>query len=107
MFGILFRVCQQGFGTLFVEGYISGTESGSGNRVDAGMAVCHFAMCLGRRTEDAETAEVEIKQVRGRIDTPQCPVDFEVIPFERLFEATAKYDLEDIATQAVFDSFTD
>ena len=97
MFGILFRVCKQCFGTLFIQGYISGTESCSGDRVDTGMTVRHFAMRFRRGTEDTEAAEVEIEQVRRRVDTSQCTIYFEIIPFERLFETTAEYDLEDIA----------
>ena len=89
MFGILFRVGEEGFCTLFVESHVACAESGSGNRVDACMAFCHFAVRFGRRTEDAEAAEVKIEKVGGRIDTSQGTVDFKVVAFERLFETAA------------------
>ena len=76
MFGILFGSARRASGTLFVESHVACAESGSGNRVDACMAFCHFAVRFGRRTEDAEAAEVKIEKGRGRIDNSQGTVDF-------------------------------
>jgi hypothetical protein len=44
-------------------------------------------MGFRRRTEDAETAEVEIEEVRRRVDAAQRTVEFEIITFIFLYEA--------------------
>ncbi len=58
-------------------------------------------MGFRRRTEDAETAEVEIEEVRRRVDAAQRTVEFEIIALIFLYKAAAHHNLEDISTQAV------
>ena len=99
--GILFRICQQGFRALFVDGNVARAEGSTRNGVDACMVVCHLAVCLRRRTEDAEASEVEIKQIRRRVDASQRTVHFEIVALERLFETSAEHNLEHIAAQTM------
>ena len=61
-------------------------------------------MCLGRRTEDAETTEIEIEQIRTGIDAPQGAVEFEVVALIMLHKATREHHLEHIATQTMLDA---
>lgn len=48
---------------MFVYLDITGTESGPGDRVDAGVSARYLAMRLGGRAEDTETSEIEIEQL--------------------------------------------
>ena len=86
---------------MFVYLDITGTESGPGDRVDAGVSARYLAMRLGGRAEDTETSEIEVEQIRRGIDAAKSPVHLEVVSLERLLEATAQYDLEDISPEAV------
>jgi len=92
---------------LFVYLDITGTESGPGDRVDAGVSARYLAMRLGGRAEDTETSEIEVEQIRRGIDAAKSPVHLEVVSLERLLEATAQYDLEDISPEAVLDALAD
>ena len=64
-------------------------------------------MRLGGRAEDTETSEIEIEQIRRGVDAAKSPVHLEVVSLERLLEATAQYDLEDIPPEAVLDALAD
>ena len=105
--GVLLGVGKQGLGTLLVYLDITGTESGPGDRVDAGVSARYLAMRLGGRAEDTETSEIEIEQIRRGVDAAKSPVHLEVVSLERLLEATAQYDLEDISPEAVLDALAD
>ena len=63
--GILLRVVAQILGTLAVGLGIARTLGGACNGVDIGLASFYAAMRLRRRTEDAETAKVEVEQIRA------------------------------------------
>ena len=64
-------------------------------------------MCFGRRTEDTESSEIKIEQVRRRIDASQGPVEGEIISLIALDEAAGKYNLEHIASFAVGNALAD
>ena len=83
------------------------TESGPGDRADAGVSARYLAMRLGGRAEDTETSEIEIEQIRRGVDAAKSPVHLEVVSLERLLEATAQYDLEDITPEAVLAALAD
>ena len=86
MFGVLFRVGKQGFGQLSVGFLVSAPSGGAGNGVDGGLPVFYPAMGLGRGTEDAESSEIEVEQVRRGIDAAQGAVELEVVSLEMLDE---------------------
>ena len=77
LFGILFRVGQQGFGQCGIRLFVSASAGGAGNGVDSGLSRFNLAMRFGRGTENPETAEIKIEQVRRRIDASQRPVEGE------------------------------
>ena len=87
---------------MFVYLDITGTESGPGDRVDAGVSARYLAMRFGGRAEDTETSEIEIEQIRRGVDAAKSPVHLEVVSLERLLEATAQYDLEDIPPDMLY-----
>ncbi len=64
-------------------------------------------MRFGRGTEDAETAEVEIEEVRRRVDASQCPVEGEIIAFIALDETAGKHNLKHVASLAVGNALAD
>ena len=99
--GILLRVVAQEFGSLAVLLHISCASGGSGNRVNERLVAHDAVMGFRRRTEDAETAEVEIEEVRRRVDAAQRTVEFEIIALIFLYEAAAHHNLEYISAQAV------
>ena len=99
--GILLRVVAQEFGSLAVLLHISCASGGSGNRVDERLVAHDAVMGFRRRTEDAETAEVEIEEVRRRVDAAQRTVEFEIIALIFLYEAATHHNLEYISAQAV------
>ena len=99
--GILLRVVAQEFGSLAVLLHISCASGGSGNRVNERLVAHDAVMGFRRRTEDAETAEVEIEEVRRRVDAAQRTVEFEIITFIFLYEAATHHNLEYISAQAV------
>ena len=61
-------------------------------------------MRFGARTKDSKSAEIKVKQVRRRIDSPQRTVNIEIVAFVRLHKTTAQYDLEHVAALAMFNS---
>ena len=99
--GILLRVVAQEFGSLAVLLHISCASGGSGNRVNERLVAHNAVMGFRRRTEDAETAEVEIEEVRRRVDAAQRTVEFEIIALIFLYEAATHHNLEYISAQAV------
>ena len=99
--GILLRVVAQEFGSLAVLLHISCASGGSGNRVNERLVAHDAVMGFRRRTEDAETAEVEIEEVRRRVDAAQRTVEFEIIALIFLYEAATHHNLEYISAQAV------
>ena len=99
--GILLRVVAQKFGSLAVLLHISCASGGSGNRVNERLVAHDAVMGFRRRTEDAETAEVEIEEVRRRVDAAQRTVEFEIIALIFLYEAATHHNLEYISAQAV------
>ena len=99
--GILLRVVAQEFGSLAVLLHISCASGGSGNRVNERLVAHDAVMGFRRRTEDAETAEVEIEEVRRRVDAAQRTVEFEIIALIFLYEAAAHHNLEYISAQTV------
>ncbi len=99
--GILLRVVAQEFGSLAVLLHISCASGGSGNRVNERLVAHDAVMGFRRRTEDAETAEVEIEEVRRRVDAAQRTVEFEIIALIFLYEAATHHNLEHISAQAV------
>ena len=72
VFGILLRVVTQILGILAVLLSITSALGGTSDRVDVGMILVapllYAAVGLRRRAEDAETAEVEVEQVRTWVD---------------------------------------
>ena len=107
VFGVLFRVGKEGFGQLPVGLLVSASSGGARNGVDSGLPAFYLAMRFGRRAEDAESAEVEIEEVRRGVDAPQGTVEFEVIALEPLDEPAREDDLEHVSPQASGDSFAD
>ena len=99
--GILLRVVAQEFGSLAVLLHISCASGGSGNRVNERLVAHDAVMGFRRRTEDAETAEVEIEEIRRRVDAAQRTVEFEIIALIFLYETAAHHNLEYISAQAV------
>ena len=99
--GILLRVVAQEFGSHAVLLHISCASGGSGNRVNERLVAHDAVMGFRRRTEDAETAEVEIEEVRRRVDAAQRTVEFEIIALIFLYEAATHHNLEYISAQAV------
>ena len=101
---ILLRVVAQEFGSLAVLLHISRASGGSGNRVDERLVANDAVMGFRRRTEDAESAEVEIEEIRRRVDAAQRTVEFEIIALIFLYEAAAHHNLEYISAQAVLNA---
>ena len=95
--GILLRVVAQEFGSLAVLLHISCASGGSGNRVNERLVAHDAVMGFRRRTEDAETAEVEIEEVRRRVDAAQRTVEFEIIALIFLYETATHHNLEYIS----------
>ena len=107
VFCIFFRISQQSFGQGFIGFLVSASASSTGNRVDGRFSIFNFAVSLGRRTENTESTEIKVEQVRRRIDASQGTVEGEVIAFVALDETTGKYNLEYISSFTVSDTFTD
>ena len=63
VFGILFGVVSQVVCSLAIGLSIPRSLSRAGNRVDIGYTILNAAVGLWRRTEDSESAEVEIEEV--------------------------------------------
>ena len=72
-------------------------RGGSGNRVNERLVAHDAVMGFRRRTEDAETAEVEIEEVRRRVDAAQRTVEFEIIALIFLYETATHHNLEYIS----------
>ena len=62
VFCIFLRVVAQVFRILAVFLHIAGAFGRAGNRVDVCSAIADAAVCLGRGTKDAESAEIEIEK---------------------------------------------
>lgn len=107
VFSVFFGVVVQVLGISGILLWISGTLGGAGNGVDVGMTAFDAAVGFRRRTEDAETAEVEVKQVRRWVDAAQGAIEFEVVTHEALFEAAGEDNLENVSTQTVGNALTD
>ena len=107
VFGILLRVGQQGFGQCGIRLFVSTSAGGAGNGVDGGLSRFNLAMRFGRGTENPETAEIKIEQVRRRIDASQCPVEGEIIAFIALDETSGKHNLKHVASFAVGNALAD
>lgn len=105
--GILLRVVAQELCCLAVLFHITRTLGCSCDRVDKRLVAHNAVVSLRRRTEDAETSEVEIEEIRTWVDASQSTIELEVIALILLHEAAAHHNLEDIATQAVLDAATD
>ena len=111
MLRILFRIVAQVFCVLLVLVRITRTTSRSCDGVDVGLirgnasprresasGGFYAAVCLGRRTEDAESSEIEIEEIRRRIDAAQGTIELKVIALVLLHETTREHYLEHIAT---------
>ena len=105
--GILLWVVAQELSRLAVLFHIASTFGSSSDRVDKRLVAHDAVVGLRRRTEDTETSEVEIEEIRTWVDASQSTIEFEVIALILLYEAAAHHNLEDIATQAVLDAATD
>ena len=101
MLRILLRVGQEGACVGFVLPAVSRAAGGASNGVDDGLPSLDAAMRLRRGAEQAEAAEVEIKQVGRRVDAAQGAIQLEVIAHVALLEAARQDHLEDVAPQAV------
>ena len=64
MFCILLGIIAQVFGSLAIGLCIACTLGSACDGVDVGLLSLYATMRLGRRTEDTETAEVEVEEVR-------------------------------------------
>ena len=107
VFGILLRVGQQGFGQCGIRLFVSTSAGGAGNGVDGGLSLFNLAMRFGRGTENPETAEIKIEQVRRRIDASQRPVEGEIIALIALDETSGKHNLKHVASLAVGNALAD
>ena len=105
--GILLGVIAQILSVLLILHQVAGALGGARYGVDVGAPVADAAVGLGRRAEDAEASEVEIKQVGRGIDAPQCAVELEVVALILLHKAAADNNLEHIAPHAVGNAATD
>ena len=65
------------------------------------MTVVNLAVCLRRRTEDTEATEIEIEEIRRRIDAAQGAVKFEIVALVTLDETAGENNLEYVTTKAV------
>ena len=86
MFGILFRVVEEGFAEYFVLYHVATPAHGPGNRIDGCPSVSYFAMGFGRRAKNPETAKIEVEEVWRGVYTAQGPVHLKVVAQKWLFE---------------------
>ena len=107
VFGIFLGVVAQVLGILSVCLCITGTLCGSCNGVYICLAALYTAMRLGAGAEDAETAEVEVEQIRTGVDAAKGSVELEVVTLVTLFEAPGEYNLENITSQAMSNTLAD
>ena len=107
MLGILLGVGRKSFSRLRVGLRVSRAARRAGYGVDPCVASLDAAVGLGRGAEDAGTAEIEVEEIWRRVDGAQRTVELEVVARIRLYEAARKYDLEDVAAQAVGNAAVD
>ena len=79
MLGILLRIVSQILCPLTVCLLVARTLRGSSDRINISLLAFDAAMCLRRRAEDAEAAEVEVEEVRRGVDAAQGTIEFEVV----------------------------
>ena len=99
--GVLLRVVAQELGTAAVGLGIARAGCCSGNGIDICFLAFYAAVGLGRRTEDAETAEIEIEQVGAGVHAAQCAIESEVVALVVLAETARRNNLEHVAPEAV------
>ena len=105
--GILLRVVAEEFGSLSILLHIACATGGSGYRVNKCLVAHDAVVGFRRRAEDAESAEIEIKEIWRWVDAAQGTIELEVIALVLLDEAAADNYLEDIASQTVLDALAD
>ena len=79
----------------------------TGDGVDIRRVALNAVVGLRAGAEDAEAAEVEIEEIRRRVDGAQGAVELEVVTLVALDKAARDDDLEDVTAQAVLDASAD
>ena len=107
MLGILLRVIAEELGCFSILLHIARTLSCSGNRVDKRFIAHNAVVGFRRRSEDTESAKIEIEKIWRRVDAAQGTIELKVITLIFLYKTTAHHNLENIASQTVLDAFAD
>ena len=102
MLGALLGIGEQfGGETLILCGRLA-APAGAGDRADRHFALADAHQDFRARDDDLEAAEIEIAEIRRRIDAPQRPVEREGGQVETAGEALRQHDLEHIAGDDIF-----
>src|SRR5690606_7008105 len=93
----LLRIGFKGLSNLFVLLQITGPLEGTGYWINGRFALPDGQLRFWRRAEQPKATVVEIKQIRRRIDGPECPVNVELVAQEWRGKAPGRNDLKYVA----------
>ena len=103
--GRFFRVVVEFLGQFGIVNIVARAPERTGNGVDGGFPVFNDNLRFGRGAEEFVVAVIEIEQIRGGVQRPECPVHVEFIADERGRKPARQHNLEHVAPLAVVFAF--